>query len=193
MKTDGRAQPNKGAYLETDSDSHSSQVERLIRPRHFDASVEKMCSELAHGVFFAVNKKRTLCTGLLLPSQQFRLVGVGGKAIDRVDARPNRNIFAEDVHLRGAVDNLACKRPNGCVADEHDARILPTEIVLEGVAHAAAGAHAQAGHDDGPAMDTVDRDGLGGFTREMQSWQGKRVVSLLKQLRDRRLKAFRMA
>src|ERR1700730_1163690 len=94
--------------------------------------------------------------------------------------------------LFGAVDNLARKSPNGCVADEHDARILPTEIVLEVVAHAAAGAHARAGHDDGPAMDTVDRDGLGGFTREMQSGQGKRVASLLKQLRDRRLKAFRM-
>src|ERR1700730_2448702 len=167
MKTDGRAQPNKGAYLETDSDSHSSQVERLIRLRHFDASVEKMCSELAHGVFFAVNKKRTLCTGLLLPSQQFRLVGVGGKAIDGVDASPNRNIFAEDVHFRGAVDNLACKSPNGRIADEHDARILPTEIVPEVVAHAATSAHARAGHDDSLAADAVYRNGFGGLPRKM--------------------------
>src|SRR5579859_6820884 len=117
-----------GNGMETDSDSHSSQVKHLIRPRHFDTSVDKMCSELAHGVFFAVNKERTFCAGLLLPSQQLRLVGVGRKAIDGVDASPNRNIFAEDVHLRGAVDNLACKSPNGGIADEHDARILPTKI-----------------------------------------------------------------
>src|SRR5580704_13195421 len=152
-----------------------------------------MCSELPHGVFFAVDKERMFCASLLLPSQQLRLVGMGGKAIDGVDASPNRNVFAEDIHVLGAVDNLACKSPNGCVADEHDARILPTEIVLEVVAHAATGAHARAGHDDGSATDAVYRNRFGGLPREMQSWQSKRIVSLLKQLRGRRLKAFRMA
>ena len=58
-------------------------------------------------VFFAVNKECTLRAGLLLPSQQLRLVGVGGETIDGVDASPNRNILAENVHLLGAVDNTA--------------------------------------------------------------------------------------
>ena len=129
-----------------------------------------MCRELPHGVFFAVNKERTFCAGLLLPSQQLRLVGMSGETINRVDASPNRNILAENVHLLVAVDNMARESPNGCVANEHDARILATEIVLEVVTHATAGAHARAGHDDGPAMDAVYRNGFGGLPREMQSW-----------------------
>jgi len=67
-----------------------------------------------------------------------------------VYASPNRNILAEDFHLQGAGDNKARESPNRCVADEHDARILATEIVPEVVAHAATDAHARAGHDDAP-------------------------------------------
>ena len=101
-----------------------------------------MCRKLPHDVFFTVNKERTFCAGLLLPSQQLRLVGMGGETINGVDASPNRNILTENVHLLGAVNNLARKSPNGCVADEHDLEFLATEIVLEVMAHAAAGAHA---------------------------------------------------
>jgi hypothetical protein len=61
--------------------SVSSQLENLIRRRHFDASVGKMCRELPHDVFFAVNKERAFCAGLLLPSQQLRLVGMAGETI----------------------------------------------------------------------------------------------------------------
>ena len=93
-----------------------------------------MCRELPHGIFFAMNKKRTFRAGLLLPSQQFRLVGMGGEPINGVDASANRNILTEYVHLLLAVDNTASESPNGCVADEHDARIFATEIVLEVVA-----------------------------------------------------------
>lgn len=103
-------------------------------------------------------------------SEELRLIGVGGETINGVDASPNRNFFAENNHLLGAVDYAAGESPNSCVADKYDARILATEVVLEVVAHAAAGAHARAGHDDGSAMDTVDRNGLGGLPREMQSW-----------------------
>src|ERR1035437_10303155 len=100
---------------------------------------------------------------------------MGGETINGVDASPNRNILAENVHLLLAVDNPPRESPNGCVAVEHDARIRATEIVLEVVAHAAAGAHARAGHDDGPATDVVYRNGFGCLPREMQSWQSKWV------------------
>src|SRR5674476_1007063 len=103
---------------------------------------------------------------------------MSGKTINGVNAGPNRNILAKNVHLLGAVDNTASESPNGCVADEHDARIRATEIVLKVVAHAAAGAHARAGHDDGPAMDAVYRNRFGCLPREMQSWESKWVVSL---------------
>jgi hypothetical protein len=52
----------------------SSKLKNLIRLRHFDASVGKMCPELPHGVFFAVNKECTFRAGLLLPSQQLRSI-----------------------------------------------------------------------------------------------------------------------
>ena len=54
-----------------------SQLKNLIRQRHFDIGVAEMRCELAHDIFFAVDEKRTLCTGLLLPSQQFGFVGMG--------------------------------------------------------------------------------------------------------------------
>ena len=70
--------------------------------------------------------------------------------------------------------------------------ILATHIVLEVVPYTAAGAHAGTGHDDGTAVDTVDRNGFGGLPGEMQSWQSERVMSLLKHLSGRRLKTLRM-
>ena len=54
-----------------------SQIKGLVRQRHFDMSVAKMRRELAHDVFFAVDQKRAPCAGLLLPGQQFSLVGMG--------------------------------------------------------------------------------------------------------------------
>jgi hypothetical protein len=138
--------------------------------RHFDESVDKMCSELPHGIFLAVNKERTFRSSLFLPSQQLRLVGVGREPIDGVDASPNWNILAQNVHLLGAVDDAARERPNSCVANKHDARVLATDIVLNVVEHAAAGAHARTGHNDGTTMDAVYRNGFGGFPREMQTW-----------------------
>ena len=45
-----------------------SQLESLIRQRHFDASIGKMCGELFHGVVFAVDEERAFRAGLLLPS-----------------------------------------------------------------------------------------------------------------------------
>ena len=85
-----------------------------------------MRRELPHDAFFAVNEKRTLCAGFLLPRQQLSFVGMGGKPIDGVDACLNGDVLAKDSHLLGAVDNTARESSNGCVADEHDARILPT-------------------------------------------------------------------
>lgn len=171
----------------------SLQLKNLIGPGHFDASVGKMCRELPHSVFFTVNEERAFCAGLLLPSQQLGLVGMAGETINGVDASPNWNILTKNAHLLLAVDNTARERPKGCIADEHDARLRAREIVLEVMTHAAAGAHARTGHDDGPAMDVVYRNRIGGLPREMQSWQSKWVVSLLKQLGGRWLKALRMA
>ena len=121
-----------------------------MRCRQFDAGIEKLCRELLHGAVFAVNKERALRASLLLPRQQLCLVGVGGEAVDGVDACSDGDILTEDCHMFGTVDDAACERPNGGVADKHDARILTTKIVLEVVADATAGAHSRAGYDDAP-------------------------------------------
>ena len=130
-----------------DQDSSLIEVVEMSQSSWLVAGIETSF----HDVLFAVNKERTFRTGQLLPSQQLRLVGMGGETINSVDASPNRNILAENIHLLGAVDNTARKSPNGCVADEHDAQLLAIEIVLEVVAHAAAGAHARA------ALETTSR------------------------------------
>src|SRR5208283_4053792 len=103
-----------------------------------------------------------------------------GKAINGVDASTNRNILAENADLLLTVDNTAGESPDGSVANEHNTRIRATEIMLEVVADAAAGAHASASQDDGPAMDVIYCDRFGGLSREIQFWQSKRVASLLK-------------
>ena len=54
----------------------SLQLKNLIRLWHFDASVGKMRRKLLHDVLFAVNKEGTFRAGLLLPSQQLRLIGM---------------------------------------------------------------------------------------------------------------------
>jgi hypothetical protein len=92
----------------------SSQLKNLIRPRHFDASVDKICRELPHDVFFAVNKERTFCACLLLPSQQLRLVGMCGETINGVDASPKATAPRPFNH--GAITRTCCARngpPNG--------------------------------------------------------------------------------
>ena len=152
-----------------------------------------MCSKLEHGVFFAVNKERTFRSGLRLPSKQLCLVGMRRKTVDGVDASPNRYILSQNVHLLGAVDDTTRCSPGGCVGDKHDARIVATKILLEMVEDATPGSHARTGHDYGPSTEAVYRHRIGGLSREMQTWQSKRVLSLFKQLRRRWLKALRMA
>jgi hypothetical protein len=69
----------------------SSQLKNLIRPRHFDASVDKICRELPHG-----------------------LVGMCGETINGVDASPKATAPRPFNH--GAITRTCCARngpPNG--------------------------------------------------------------------------------
>ena len=73
---DWQADPSENLARNEHCQSVSSQVKNLIGARHFDASVGKMRRKPLHDVLFAVNKKGTLRAGLLLPSQQLRLIGM---------------------------------------------------------------------------------------------------------------------
>ena len=70
-----------------------------------------------------MNKECAPGAGVLMPGEQFGLVGMGGKSIDCVDAGVNRDILAEDTDLFRAVDNAASKRAGSGVADKHDTRL----------------------------------------------------------------------
>ena len=82
-----------------------------------------MCRELPHDVFFAVNKERAFHAGLLLPSQQLRLVGMGGETINGIDASPN-NAYE-------TLQSLPWSTWFNC-APEVDASVL-LKVVQEGV------------------------------------------------------------
>lgn len=79
-----------------------------------------MRSELRHAVLLAMDEKGSLRASLPLPVQQFCLIGMGRKPVNRVDTGPDGNVFSENSYLLGAIDNPTCKRTAGGVAHEHD-------------------------------------------------------------------------
>lgn len=93
-----------------------------MRCGHFHAGILEERREAAHRLLLAVNQESTLRgSDLPVPGKEFRLVGVGGKSVDRMNARIHRNLFAEEVDMRGTVDDLSGKGAIGCITDEHNA------------------------------------------------------------------------
>src|SRR6516165_2032447 len=134
-----------------------------------------------------MNEERAFCSRLLVPRNKLGLVCVTGKAADGVDARSHRNFFAQNLDLFGPVDDAACKRARGGVADEHHARFRSPEVVLEMMPYATARRHSRSRHNDRAATNFVERDGLGLLARVMQSGQVERIVPRSYQGGDLRL------
>ena len=66
----------------------ASQLEYLVRRGHFHAGILEERREAAHRLMLAVNQEGTLRDSCLpVPGKEFRLVGVGGKSVDRVNGR----------------------------------------------------------------------------------------------------------
>ncbi len=63
-----------------------SQRVGLVQRRHFDRRVRELGGELPHGVFLAMGEEGAPGPGLPVPRQQLGLVGMGGKAVDGVNA-----------------------------------------------------------------------------------------------------------
>jgi hypothetical protein len=93
--------------------SAASQFKRLIQHRHFDVGIAKMRRELGHAVLLAVDEKNAVRAGLFLPSQQFGLIGVGGEAVDGVNARIDRDLVAENSYLPGTIDDATRESAGG--------------------------------------------------------------------------------
>ncbi|HEV2547473.1 MAG TPA: hypothetical protein VGU20_09055 [Stellaceae bacterium] len=120
------------------------------------------------------------------------LVGMGRKAIDRVDVRADGDVLAEEVHVLGAIDDPPRERPRGGIADEDDSRFLPPEIVPQMMTHPTARAHARARHDDGAAADSVYGHRLGRLAGKMQAGEAEWVMTVVKEPRERGIKSFRV-
>lgn len=98
----------------------ASQLEYLVRCWHFHAGIVEERRETAHRFLLAVNQESTLRgSDLPVPGKEFRLVGVGGKSVDRVNARAYRDVFAEEVDMRSTVDDLSGKGAVCRIADKH--------------------------------------------------------------------------
>ena len=81
-------------------------------------------------------------SGFPLPFEKFRQVGVAGKPVDGVNARPHRDVLVKNAHSFGAVDDLPRQGAHRRLADEHDAALRAPQIMLEVVADPASGGHA---------------------------------------------------
>ena len=79
-----------------------------------------MVRERGHAALLTVDEKSSFRARLSLPVQQFGLIGMGRKPVNRADTRPDRNVVAEDSHLLGAIDDPTCESAAGSVSDEHD-------------------------------------------------------------------------
>jgi hypothetical protein len=79
---------------------------------------------LSHYFFFAMNQEGSRRVDFALPGKQLRLVGMGRKSVDRKQARMHGNLFAEQMHYVGTVDNLARERASRGKSDENYAGVL---------------------------------------------------------------------
>ena len=82
------------------------------------------------------------------PLQQFRLVRVGGIAVDAVNLGADLHVLAGNADTLRPFQNRSSKRSLGLEADEQDRRIAAVEIVNQMVPDTPGLAHAGSGQDD---------------------------------------------
>src|SRR5579871_818254 len=128
-----------------------------------------MLGELFHRRFFAMDEEcRFASPNAAPPCEQLPLVGVSGESIDRVDRAADWNVFTEEPHMLGSVDDPPCNRSSGSKSDEDDRCFLSPKIMLQMVADPASRAHARTSHDDSAAGYPVKSNRIGRLAYEMQ-------------------------
>ena len=153
-----------------------------------------MLGELLHYRLFTMDKERRLASpDAAAPCEQLPLVGVSGKSVDRMNRAAYWNLFTEEPHMLGAIDDLPRNRARGSKTDEDDRRFFPPQIVSQMVSDPPSRTHARTGHDDRAASYSVDGNRIGRLTCEMQIRYAEWVAAFAKQTRDRRIEAFGMA
>ena len=128
-----------------------------------------------------MHKEGVLGVGLMMPVEQFCLIGVGREATNGVDTSPHLDFVVEETHLLGAIDNLPRQSSVGGIPNLYDAGLLASEVFAQMVAYPTTGTHASAGHNDRPFADTVNSDRFRCFAGEMESGQLEGVTPLTEQ------------
>src|SRR5450759_4629393 len=116
-------------------------------------------AEDLRGIGFAVHYESLARRALKVaqPRQQPGLIGVSGEAADGVDLGPYRNVFAEDAHRCGAIDDTAAERSLRLKSGNHDSAFSAAEIMRQMMLDAAGIAHAARRNDQCAAADAVER------------------------------------
>ena len=104
----------------------ASQLEFLVQCRHFHLGVLQVPGKVSHRLLARRGPGRCARRAdLPVPGEQLGLVGMGGEAVDRVNAGAFTGISSPKMRTcLGAVDDLAGQRAAGREADEDDARVL---------------------------------------------------------------------
>ena len=153
-----------------------------------------MVGELLHYRFFTMDKERRLASpDAAAPCEQLPLVGVSGKSVDRMNRAADWNLFTEEPHMLGAIDDLPCNRTRGSKTNEDDRGFSAPQIVSQMVTDPASRTHARTRHDDSAASYSVNGNRIGRVACEMQIRYAEWVAAFAKQTRDRRIEAFAMA
>ena len=90
------------------------------------------------------------------PGEQAVAVGVAADAGESAHLGGDADVFAKELDLLRALDDLAAERALGLIADEEDGGLFAPEVVLQMVADAAGVAHAAGGEDDLGRLIEVD-------------------------------------
>src|SRR5437868_6471574 len=69
-----------------------------MQTRHEHPSLESRCKRLHHRLLSMHKKCLAHAVDAGVPRQQLPLIGVGGEAVDRMDVRPDRDVFSEEGH-----------------------------------------------------------------------------------------------
>lgn len=119
--------------------------------RHLYLGIRQVFCEMLHRFPVTVYQKGGFrLSGLSVPGQQFRLIGVRGKTTDSVNTGPYRYLFAINMYMICTVNDTSGQCAACGIANKDNAVLFPPQIMLQVMPYPTTCAHARAGHDHSP-------------------------------------------
>lgn len=149
-----------------------------------EAECAQLVGKSGRNILIAVDDEHARWLGVkgLDPLYEVVVIGVGGKALEVHDLRPDRDLLAEELHALHTVEQSAPERAGRLEADEHHCAVSAPEVVLEMVADAPRVAHTGGGNDDLGRFVEVEHSGFLGRLDQVQVREGEHVCAVLHQL-----------